>query len=446
MANIIIPNRRIADQKPPAGSMIDWGHPLAQGLIGCYLMNEGGGNKVFNLACKFPKQDIGVFGSGSDAPVRGYGGINFLSQKITFGDVTFFDGKVALSCFAKFMVTAYTGTYNIFSNIARKDGCFNALQFSGTGTILQTALWTGAAAKVSYGTWPGNVPLNRDVSAGMSWKVGVNGSVPMLFRDRGIYLPCDALHGIACAGPTDNCANAFVMGEHESSGSETFRGRIYCIYFWERFVTPQEHSDLSTSPYQFIRYAPRRIYFTPASGGGTSATATPSKASASVVANIPLAWVSKSSLKDKVGNCKVSILLNSPTILITRNSIVIASAISIKISVGTVSTGSTRSATATPSIKVVTVSTNAPTIKVSASRAVTVTIAGLTIVINQPTVSAGTASGLSVVILLKSYFDKSPVIKSRIEKYFKDDSRFDDAPVFKSRIKKEILSISKVRE
>lgn len=30
-------------QKPPAGSTIDWGHPLAQGLIVCSLFNERGG-------------------------------------------------------------------------------------------------------------------------------------------------------------------------------------------------------------------------------------------------------------------------------------------------------------------------------------------------------------------------------------------------------------------
>jgi hypothetical protein len=36
-------------QKPPVGSQIDWGHPLSNGLVACFLMNEGGGNKVSNL-------------------------------------------------------------------------------------------------------------------------------------------------------------------------------------------------------------------------------------------------------------------------------------------------------------------------------------------------------------------------------------------------------------
>jgi hypothetical protein len=33
-------------QKPLLGVPVNWSHPLARGLVGCWLMNEGGGNKV----------------------------------------------------------------------------------------------------------------------------------------------------------------------------------------------------------------------------------------------------------------------------------------------------------------------------------------------------------------------------------------------------------------
>ncbi len=36
--------------KPPLGSIIDWSHPLADGLVGCWLFNEGTGNIATNLA------------------------------------------------------------------------------------------------------------------------------------------------------------------------------------------------------------------------------------------------------------------------------------------------------------------------------------------------------------------------------------------------------------
>jgi hypothetical protein len=34
---------------PPLGSQVDWSHPLASGLVGCWLLNERGGSQVFDL-------------------------------------------------------------------------------------------------------------------------------------------------------------------------------------------------------------------------------------------------------------------------------------------------------------------------------------------------------------------------------------------------------------
>ena len=36
--------------KPPKGAMLNRGHPLARGLVGCWLMNEGGGKIVNDLS------------------------------------------------------------------------------------------------------------------------------------------------------------------------------------------------------------------------------------------------------------------------------------------------------------------------------------------------------------------------------------------------------------
>jgi hypothetical protein len=35
--------------KPSLGTQIDWGHSLARGLVGCWLFNEGGGLRAFDL-------------------------------------------------------------------------------------------------------------------------------------------------------------------------------------------------------------------------------------------------------------------------------------------------------------------------------------------------------------------------------------------------------------
>jgi len=36
--------------KPAFGRQLNYGHPLAQGLVGCWLMNEGSGDKVYDLS------------------------------------------------------------------------------------------------------------------------------------------------------------------------------------------------------------------------------------------------------------------------------------------------------------------------------------------------------------------------------------------------------------
>jgi hypothetical protein len=53
---------RPLDRKPSWGSKIDPNHPLSQGLIGCWLMNEEGGNTLFDLADKNKTVNQGLCG------------------------------------------------------------------------------------------------------------------------------------------------------------------------------------------------------------------------------------------------------------------------------------------------------------------------------------------------------------------------------------------------
>lgn len=47
--SVIITNRIWRDKKPSIGSSINWSHPLARGIVGGWLMNEGGGLYFKNL-------------------------------------------------------------------------------------------------------------------------------------------------------------------------------------------------------------------------------------------------------------------------------------------------------------------------------------------------------------------------------------------------------------
>ena len=51
--------------KPVLGNQLELGHPLATGLVGLWLMNEGSGNKVFDLS---GNGNTGTFGAGAASP------------------------------------------------------------------------------------------------------------------------------------------------------------------------------------------------------------------------------------------------------------------------------------------------------------------------------------------------------------------------------------------
>jgi len=66
--------------KPPVSARLIKGHPLARGIVGCWLFNEGSGNKVFDLS---GNGNTGLFGTGTNIPTWKSG---------KFGPATSFDG------------------------------------------------------------------------------------------------------------------------------------------------------------------------------------------------------------------------------------------------------------------------------------------------------------------------------------------------------------------
>lgn len=66
--------RYLQNQKPPLGSRIDWSHPLSRGLVGCWIFNEGMGNRVNDLSLNGNQgtvygatwQDGGLYFDGAD--------------------------------------------------------------------------------------------------------------------------------------------------------------------------------------------------------------------------------------------------------------------------------------------------------------------------------------------------------------------------------------------
>lgn len=82
MPVLIFPGRRI-QQKPAPGTQIDWGHPLAQAIVGCWLFNEGAGDVAYNSASPYLHGVLDHY-SGTTDPTWHPGGPKFHGRSLRF--------------------------------------------------------------------------------------------------------------------------------------------------------------------------------------------------------------------------------------------------------------------------------------------------------------------------------------------------------------------------
>jgi hypothetical protein len=109
-----------AHNKPWLGVPINWGDPLARGLVGCWLMNEGTGDKVYDL-------------SGNGKTGSFVGSTGFKSAR--FGSGVEFDGTdsvINLGTIHNFTTQPFT--YSCWVN-------FDTLQAGTNPTILWKGNW-----------------------------------------------------------------------------------------------------------------------------------------------------------------------------------------------------------------------------------------------------------------------------------------------------------------
>ena len=92
-------------QKPFLGQQIDWSHPLAKGLVGYWLMNEGTGNIVQDLS---GNGNDGTFGVGAASPSWIAG---------NHGSAINFDGGDTCEITEKSNVLAITNALTIIANV-----------------------------------------------------------------------------------------------------------------------------------------------------------------------------------------------------------------------------------------------------------------------------------------------------------------------------------------
>jgi hypothetical protein len=236
--------------KPLPGTPLQWGHPLSYGLVGCWLMNEGSGSVVTNLA-------KGIIENGDLGTVNWVPGGLFFDETVPVGGskVNFGRPNIAgwenVSIFIKFkwVETAQADEYALISNYtnATTSGILIRIEPATDTFELFTVCEANQLRNVNLTDLPltsGKVHTVAFVLDGSSLKGYVDGVLSTQTTSGGII---------------DSTATArdleFGQSPHVP-GVDNYNGDIYTVYFWkDHALTPTEISSLHAASFpMFVDY------------------------------------------------------------------------------------------------------------------------------------------------------------------------------------------------
>ena len=251
MASYIRPSRW--KSKPPPGSQINYGHPLGQGLMGCFLLNEQGPILARNLYSNKTYGPNTAFTWGSKIQ----SGYTIINDAVKEGV------NDSLESFLQFTerVTimwrgSFSGTPNTNSSIA-------AALHNNTDSnpYLSYAIWCDGSNRIALGLNNGSFQQNggRAITTFtdgfvhnfvLSINTNATGAVnnQALYSDNA-YLECS---GAVSGTITYNSDCRLIIGE-ASAASRTSNTNSECVYIWNKQLRPSDVSWLWYEPYCMIQ-------------------------------------------------------------------------------------------------------------------------------------------------------------------------------------------------
>jgi hypothetical protein len=231
----------VLKQKPLSGNLLDYGEPLTQGLVGYWLMNEGSGNKVYDLSgngFQGTEQQDAIWQPGDTGPARYFGGNDY----IDCGDPgSFFSTEltVIVKWYVSGVQAGRISAWGLFNNANsayafRKDANANVRY----GIATQTLLLGGHTA----GQW---------YTSAISYKQNEWGRI---YRN-GILIGNLVSYSLAIPTGTYNLC----IGAESTPGLYFTDGLVEYLYLFNRALSASEIERLYQEPSKMIRTRPRRI-------------------------------------------------------------------------------------------------------------------------------------------------------------------------------------------
>lgn len=248
----------LAHNKPPLGSLPDFSNPLTRGLVGLWLMNEGGGSVVQDLSGSkhngaltgLAKFTLGNFGPAVDfAGVTGAGEI-----AIPFGSQL--DGKCLTivswinwnqdnDTYPRIVDRQYNGQFSFYIIDSGDIG----------GSELSWALTTQDQPVYDRGSGgSGTVPQNEWVQCCFTYenitaKTYINGVVGDSYTD-----------AAEISGGLANSTDEIIIGEREDGAGRLFDGQIDHVMIWDRALSASEIAQLYRDPFIMFGQDPIELW------------------------------------------------------------------------------------------------------------------------------------------------------------------------------------------
>ena len=230
--------------KPPVGYGVDWGDPISRGLVGCWLFNEGAGNKVYDIA----KGNTGTLTNG---PLWVPGK---LGQTLKFDGASSYvsigASDVDAPCSASMWV--YKPALSSFTSVALFDSSaysFRGEQYNGTRAVGVTKY--GVADYLFSPEY--QIPLLTLVNLTLV----ISGSVAILYAN-GVQK--GTISGVDIKFPRTDIGR---------NNPNVFNGLIDNARIYNRALSAQEIMRLYTEPFAGIQ-TPSRRFISPAAAGGAA--------------------------------------------------------------------------------------------------------------------------------------------------------------------------------
>lgn len=236
-------------ENPPLGSQINWGHPLSQGLVGCWLMNERGGKRLNdlafnnNLAIAQPDWKGGNLNFDGNSQNLYKSSLNYkLNSYISF----VFNLKTTLTTLQSLC------TYN------RNSGNFE--------NVFALVISNNTNGKLTFWDYSNGFHYNNLFDSNFVYNDGKLNNVAFTknklvgkYYKNGIFDIQQSSDADVVYGNTD-----FVIGYNLRDVTNYLNGLITYFYIFKRVLTHNEIKSFSEAPYQFIQPIRRRFYSLPA--------------------------------------------------------------------------------------------------------------------------------------------------------------------------------------